>query len=229
MTEQAVLSVLILHRNNATGKLFPSQSKIAKEAKLGRTTVNAALDGLVLKGWVKRHKQPAPKPTHYTVHVPNSSRAEQSNRRTPTVHVPNVDSSPGEHELVRELKNELLRDAPSPSADDAAGDSQRIVAHLNDLLTAHGFPGVTEWGKARRMATNALKRAPVQEAIDALTWAFANPFWRQRLASDELKWLKPAWAEWKDPSKATPIRGRNVYQDKAKTPELSPALMEVAS
>ena len=108
-----------------------------------------------------------------------------------------------------------LTDARTPSANGAAGESQQIVSHLNDLLISHGYDGVREWGAARRIATSSLRTIPAQELVDALTWAFTNSFWRQRLAARELKVLNEAWADWKDPNKATPIRKGNAYADHA--------------
>ena len=116
-----------------------------------------------------------------------------------------------------ELSNNSTTGARSPSANGASDDSQKVVAHLNELLTSHHFPGVQDWGAARKIATSALRRVPVQEALGALTWAFQNDFWRKRFAAEEVKVLKGAWADWleRDKEKVTPIRKGATYVDTA--------------
>lgn len=56
-TETLVALVMLSHRNSRTGLCYPSQATIAREAKLSRRAVNAAIRGLRDKGIVSGQQE----------------------------------------------------------------------------------------------------------------------------------------------------------------------------
>ncbi len=231
-TRHVLLTLSVYMRQD--GDCYPSTRELSAATGLSERSVCTHLDIAQKDGWINRRlagSGRAWKHMAYQATLPDALKEVQhvgteggsAPYEVEALNVVPEGTEPDDNKALkevqsnskRELSKNSITDARTPSANGASEDGQQVVARLNELLTTHGLPGIGNWGAARKIADAALKRVPVQEALDALAWAFENDFWRKRFAAEEMKVLKSAWADWKERDKLTPIRGRSTYQDSA--------------
>lgn len=91
------------------------------------------------------------------------------------------------------------RRARASKPDPLAESTQAVTAKLDRLLKENGYPGVGNWGAARKIAASIVRGGvPVDEAMAALEWAFTDSRQRERLAGGGMKVVRAIWAAWRE-------------------------------